>query len=183
VKRRQVLMALVVLGLGALVLDFARRHYDPRRPRPEGWKAAWASAPLEPESSWAPDPLRRAVVQQLFLQASPGLTHCMQEYFHGAEGDAAQLELLIAIDEAGAALRFVESSSKPGLEPGLLPCVERVLERTTPVRARGLPASGQWRLGLTFLLPPATELIDEPWWERFVPDAFRSGGSLPIHVG
>jgi hypothetical protein len=58
-----------------------------------------------------------------------------------------------------------------------------VLERTTPVRARGLPASGQWRLGLTFLLPPATELIDEPWWERFVPDAFRSGGSLPIHVG
>lgn len=177
------MLVVVVLLLAVAGVRFVVSHYDPRRERPMGWNTPWASIPLEPEASWAVDPLKRGVMQRAFMDASAHLTECSQEFSRTKEGGVAQLEVLLETTAAGTRVMFVEPTPKPELPPTLLTCIERALERTAPVATPGLPAGTKWRLSLTFLLPPLDELVTPPWWEALVPESFRSGGSSAIHVG
>ncbi len=176
-------LALAVLVLAAAVLVFGATHYDPRRPRPEGWEAPWRALPLEPETSWAPDALKRGVVQRLFAQATDELTECSQEYFRAKVADVVPLELLLEAGAEGVRLAYVVTPPRADLPAGLLPCLERAIEKSKPVAGPGLAPGTRWRLGLSFLLNPVSDLPSPPWWERFVPASWRSGGSSGIHVG
>jgi hypothetical protein len=179
----------VALGLGLLVAAalgvFLARHYEPRRARPEDWRTPWAELPLETETAWSLQRTRREVVQQFFFEATDELTHCNAEYFRGADSSPTQLELLIDVHGGAAELRYVIGENRPELPPGLVPCVERALEKTHPVRHPGLADLDdvRWRMGLTFLFHPPVELRPTHWWDALLPDAWRSGGNSAIHVG
>lgn len=178
--KRGLLLAVVVLM--SAVLAFVISAWDPPRPRPDGWRAPWDSLPLEDESAWAPQRARRFLVQELFAGAVDELTECSQEYYREPESKTVQLELLIEVAADGARLAFVVPEPRGELAPGLMPCVVRALEKTKPVPTE-FPAGTRWRLGLAFVLNPPAELKPAPWWQRFIPEAWRSGGGSAIHVG
>jgi hypothetical protein len=162
---------------------FVATHLDPRRPRPAGWRAPWDTLTLEPESVWAPDVARRTLVQALFFEATPALTECTEEYFRGVEAVTVQLELLFEAVPEGVRLTYVVPEVRGDLPAGLMPCVERALEKGKALPLKGAKAGDRWRLGLAFVINPVSELAPAPWWQRFVPDSWRSGGGSIIHVG
>jgi hypothetical protein len=164
---------------------FLAQHYEPRRERPDGWRARWDALPLDTESVWSLQKTRREVVLQYFVEATDELAHCNAEYFRGTESTATQLELLITVDGGTATLVYAVGEQKPELPPGLVACVERALERSKPVKHPGLAGTNdtRWRMGLSFLFHPPLELPPTHWWDRFVPDAWKSGGNSSIHVG
>jgi hypothetical protein len=94
----------VLAVVGMVVFVFLVTHHDPRRPRPEGWNSGWQSLTLEPEATWASDPVRRDVLQELFSRASERLTHCTQESYAAERDDVLPLELLL--EEVEGAMRF-----------------------------------------------------------------------------
>lgn len=175
----------VAVGVLAIVFFvFVATHFDPRRARPDGWKTPWESVPLEPESQWALDAVRRDAMQRLFMQVSGELSHCSAEYVHEAgTNDVVMLELLLEADQTGPRIMFVEAAPRPDLPGGLIACVTRALERTRPSKSQGVSPGTRWRLEHSFLLHQADEMPLEPWWESYVPDTFKSGGAAPIHVG
>ncbi|MFZ5441903.1 MAG: hypothetical protein ACOZQL_18000 [Myxococcota bacterium] len=169
--------------LALAVVSFVGSAWDPPRARGPGWRAPWDALPLETEERWAPDRQRRFLVQALFAGAVDELTECTEEYFHERDSKLVQLELLIEVGKGGAQLTWVVPESRPELEAGLLPCLTRALEKTKPVPAPGVAVGTRWRLGLSFVLNPVDALVSPPWWQRFVPDDWRSGGGSAIHVG
>jgi len=176
-------MVLAVL-LAFAAGSFIYTHYEPRRARPDGYRAGWDSLPLETESTWSMQKTRREVVLNAFYVATPKLQHCNAEYFRGADSLATQLELLIQVRGGRAEFVYVNAEPKPELSPALLTCIERALERVSPVAHPALGTDEvKWRLGLSFLFHPPVEVEADAWWERFVPDSWRSGGNSSIHVG
>ena len=168
-----------VLGLLAV---FVWTHYEPRRERPEGWEATWAAVPLQPESVWAVQPAQREVMQQLFMQVGERLSHCSAEWVH-TELPPLELELFIEADAVGPRVLFAKAVAAAEVPAPLAPCVERALEQTRPVKESGVTPGRRWRLHHSFLLHLPDELRPEPWYERFVPDSFKSGGSAPVYMG
>lgn len=179
--KRGLIGAVLVVLVAATV--FVTTHFDPRRPRPEGWRTPWDALPLETESSWAPDVARRTLVQALFFEATPALTECTEEYFRGTEAVTVQLELLLEAVPEGVRLTYVVPEVRGDLPAGLMSCVERALEKGKPLPVKGAKPGLRWRLGLSFVVNPVSELEPAPWWQRFVPDSWRSGGGSVIHVG
>ncbi|MFT3710679.1 MAG: hypothetical protein QM817_23905 [Archangium sp.] len=181
---KRVLVVLVVV-LAAAFGVFVAKHYEPRRERTEGWRARWDALPLDTETVWSLQKTRREVVLQYFVESTDELAHCNAEYFRGTESVSTQLELLISVDGGVARLMYVVGEQKPELPAGLVACVERALERTKPVAHPGLAGTNdaRWRMGLSFLFHPPLELPPTHWWDRFVPDAWKSGGNSSIHVG
>ncbi|MBL8914885.1 MAG: hypothetical protein JNM17_29540 [Archangium sp.] len=178
-------LAIVVLLAIVGVSVFVAQHYEPRRERPEGWRAKWDALPLDDESVWSLQKTRRDVVLQFFVRATDELTHCNQEYFRGTESTATKLELLIEVNGGAAKLMYAVGESKPEFPPGMVACVERALEKVQPVTHPGLAGTNdtRWRMGLNFLFHPPLELPPARWWDRFVPDSWKSGGNSSIHVG
>ncbi len=180
VKRRIVVIALVVLFV-AIVLALVIQR--PRRPRPEGFDAPWASLPETIERDWSTDVLKRGVIQDVFSAVSEELQHCNMELYRLADGDVVKADLLFEQQAAGMQLMFVRMPERPTLPPLLLPCFEQALERSRPVPNTGLAVGTRWRLGVHMLIHPVADLPPEPWWHRFVPQSWRSGGDSVIHVG
>lgn len=181
---KRVLLVVGLIAIAAFAF-FLAQHYEPRRPRPDGWRAKWDTLPLDTEAVWSLQKARREVVQQIFFQATDDLTHCNQEYFRGTESMPAQLELLIAVNNGAAQLLYVVGESRPEFPPGMIACVERALEKTQPVMHPGLAGTNdtRWRMGLTFLFHPPVEVPPTHWWDALIPDAWKSGGNSSIHVG
>lgn len=176
------------LRLAAVVLTvlfalFVLTHFEPRRERPQGWQAAWAQVPSQPESQWAIDPVEREAMQRLFLQVTERLAHCSAEYVGQAELAPLDLELFLESDAVGPRILYAVGVERAELPRGLVPCLERALERTRPVEGLGVAAGVRWRLRHSFLLHPVGELPAEPWYERLVPPSLKSGGNLPVYVG
>lgn len=181
-KRALLVVAILMLvGIGV----FLAKHYEPRRERPDGWRTKWDALALDDESVWSLQETRRDVVLQFFVEATNELTHCNQEYFRGTEPTPAKLELLIEVNAGAARLVYVVGESKPEFPPGMVACVERALEKVKPMAHPGLAGTNdtRWRMGLTFLFHPPVEVPAVRWWERFVPDSWKSGGNSSIHVG
>jgi hypothetical protein len=185
VKRARLVLGVLVVVLAAGIGAFVASHHDPRRERGEGWRTRWDSLPLEGEAVWSMQRARREVVLQLFFEANDEIAHCNAEYFRGTEDASTQLELLLLVDGGAARVMYVVGEQKPELPPGLVSCVERALEKTRPVVHPALAGTNdvRWRLGLLFLFHPPVEVPATPWWHRFVPDAWKSGGNSSIHVG
>lgn len=177
-KRRAA--AAVVLILGALlVLSVLER---PRRARPADYDAPWAALPLDDERSWAADPVRREAVTRLFLEAREALQHCNEELYRAPESGAVTIELLMVQEQRGLRLQFARATASPGF-PQLGPCLEQALEATQPTPNPGVADGTRWRLSAKVLLHPEHELPPIPWWHRFVPPSWRSGGDSAIHIG
>ena len=169
-----VVVAVVVFAIAAsLLID------GPRRPRPEGWKAPWASLPLIKEGEWAVDPLKRGVVQGEFFHATDGLSHCVRKH-GGAEGAVVKLELLVETEHGVSHFEYVDAEPRADLPEWLVSCITRTLEEAIPLPTPGLPEGTRWRLELSFLVPPLEELPQVPWWKRWLPRPGPSGGN---HVG
>ena len=172
------LLLLVAVAIAAVLL-----MQRPRRPRPEGFDAPWSQLPESPEKDWATDVLRSSTVQAAFVQANEGLQHCNMEHYRLEAGDAVKLDLLFEQQPDGMQLMFVRLPTRSDLPALLLPCFEQALEATKPVPTRDVPVGTRWRLGVHLLIHPASELPPEPWWYRFVPQSWRSGGDSAIHIG
>lgn len=182
-KRARILGVFVALFAVSAGL-FLRAHYEPRRERPDGWRASWDTVPLDPESAWSLNKPRREVMQHAFYQATNDLSHCNNEYFRGTEALPTKLELLVDVNNGLAQLTYVVAQPNPNLPPGLLACVERALEKTPPARHPLLEGKTErWRLSLNFLVHPAVELPETHWWTPLVPEAWRNYGESAIHVG
>lgn len=179
-KRRIVVISLVVLFVAIALALVVQR---PRRPRPTGFDAPWASFPETIERDWSTDALKRGVIQEIFAAASEDLQHCNMEHYRLPEGDVVKVDLLFEQEADGMQLMFARMPDRPTLSPLLLPCFEQALERSKPVPNTGLAVGTRWRLGVHVLVHPVTELPPEPWWHRFVPQSWRSGGDSVIHVG
>ena len=172
-----------LLLVGAFVA-FVVSHYDPRRERPEGWRTPWDAQPLLPEGGWSLDTPKRDAMMALFYRATPELAHCSAEYFRGREPVSTPLELLIDVKGGAVQITYALATPQNELSPELLACVERALEGTPPWRDSDLAGKTErWRLGLKFLVHPPMTLRQAHWWDRFVPESWRSGGSSSIHVG
>lgn len=160
---------LLGLGAAALVVGLAAELllYQPRRPRPEGWRAPWDGLALLKEGEWATDPLKRGVVQGEFFSASDQLEHCVRKY-EGNEGQVLVLELLVETERGGTHFEFVDADAHPVLSKQFVACVTGVLERAVPLPTPGLPVGTRWRLQVHFLVPPA-QPAHGPWWKRLLP--------------
>lgn len=178
-KRVAVVLIFVLLALGiALALVWQR----PRRARPEGFDAPWAAMPELVERDWSTDAPKRDAVQAIFIEASEQLQHCNQEHWRSTDGDVVKLDLLLEQQPDGMQLRFVRSPQRPDFPPFLLTCFERALENTRPVPSPE-PVGTHWKLSVHMLVHAVGELPPEPWWHRFVPQSWRSGGDSAIHIG
>ncbi len=177
-KRRTglVVLGLVLLGLSASL--FLKR---PRRARPPGYEAPWAALSTVTQRDWAPDPTYREVVQAVFFEARAALEHCNEELYRRSEGAELEVELLMERTPEGMQLRFAHVPERPEA-PRLATCIEQALESTAPAPA-ALPPGTRWRLSAIILLHPEDELPPIPWWHRFVPPSWRSGGDSAIHIG
>ena len=177
VKRARLVLASVgaAVLVAGLVLSLVLE--PPRRPRPPGWKDAWAALPLEREGEWALDPLKRGVVQASFFSATDRLTGCLQKHPVPA-GSTVKLELLVETEAGGTHLEYVDAAPRPDLPEGLVSCLTRTLEQGLPVPTPRVPEGTRWRLELAFFLPPAADLPRAPWWRRFAPDAWHGGNDV-----
>ncbi|PZR14508.1 MAG: hypothetical protein DI536_10660 [Archangium gephyra] len=173
---------IVLFMLLALAVGLALLWQRPRRPRPEGFDAPWAALPELMERDWSTDASKRDAVQALFIEASEQLQHCNQEHWREEEGSVVKLSLLLERQPDGMQLMFVKSAPRAELPPLLLSCFEQALEKTRPVPSTE-PVGARWRLLVHVLIHPASELPPEPWWHRFVPQSWRSGGDSAIHIG
>ena len=179
-KRAPLILLVVVIALVAL-LAFSLLE-PPRRARPEGWRSAWDSLPLIKEGEWAVDTLQRGVVQGEFFLATDELAACVRKN-RGGEGATVKLELLVETEHGQTHFEFVDAEPRSDLPSGLVSCVTRALENAAPLPTPALPEGTRWRLELSFLVPPVTDLPKGPWWERFIPERWRSGRSSGTHVG
>ncbi|MGV3620741.1 MAG: hypothetical protein ACO1OB_07985 [Archangium sp.] len=178
-KRTAVVLLFVLLAVGvALALLWQR----PRRPRPEGFDAPWAQLPELLERDWSTDAPKRDAVQAIFIEASEQMLHCNQEHWRETHGQVVKLTLLMEQRADGMQLRFVKSPQRDDLPALLLPCFEQALEKTKPVPSPERPGA-RWKLLVHVLIHPAADLPPEPWWHRFVPRSWRSGGDSAIHIG
>ncbi len=176
--------ALIVLVVAiALVAALAVSLLDPpRRARPDGWRSAWDSLPLIKEGAWAVDTLQRGVVQGEFFLATDELAQCVRKH-RGGEGATVMLELLVETEHGQTHFEFVDAEARSELPAGLVSCVTRALENAAPLPTPALPEGTRWRLEVSFLVPPVADLPRVPWWERFIPERWRSGRSSGAHVG
>ncbi len=178
-RSRYILLAVAIALVAALVISLLD---PPRRPRPDGYRSAWDSLPLIKEGEWAVDTLQRGVVQGEFFLATDELAQCVRSH-RGGEGATVRLELLIETERGQTHLEFVDAEARPELPSGLVSCVTRALENAAPLPTPALPEGTRWRLELSFLVPPVTDLPGVPWWERFIPERWRSGRPSGTHVG
>lgn len=177
-KRRAA--ALVVLVIAAVVVLSVLQR--PRRARPDGYDAPWAALPVDDERAWAGDATRREVVTSLFVEAREAMQHCNEELYRAQESGAVTIELLLVQERDGMRLQFARAEALPQY-PQLGPCLERALEATGPAPNPGVAVGTVWRLSAKVLLHPEHELPPIPWWHRFVPPSWRSGGDSAIHIG
>ncbi|GMU59580.1 MAG: hypothetical protein AMXMBFR34_13430 [Myxococcaceae bacterium] len=178
--KRVVLAALVVLLLGVAGLLVFKR---PPRARPPGYDAPWASLPESPEQEWGVDPVKRSVVQEVFTVANEDLEHCNIEHYGGAQDDLVVFDLLFEQQPGGMQLVFAREVPRNDLPALLLPCFAQALERTPPVKRSGLEPGARWRVTVHLTVHAAGDLPPPPWWHRFVPDSWKSGGGSAIHIG
>ena len=177
-KRRAA--ALVVLVIAAVVVLSVLQR--PRRARPDGYDAPWAALPVDDERAWAGDATRREVVTSLFVEAREAMQHCNEELYRAQESGAVTIELLLAQEASGMRLVFARAEVLPQF-PKLGRCLEQALEATDAAPNPGTPEGTRWRLSAKVLLHPESELPPIPWWHRFVPPSWRSGGDSAIHIG
>ncbi len=178
-KKRLSIAVAVVLAVTVLGFSVMQR---PRRPRPEGYDSLWAALPVSDESNWAPDAQRREVVMAIFLEARESLQHCNEELYRAPTSGAVTIELLLQRQPEGMQLVYARAEDLPRF-PRLGRCLEQALEATQPASAPGIPAGTRWRLSAKIFLHPEDELPPIPWWHRFVPPSWRSGGDSAIHIG
>ena len=178
-KKRLSLAAVVVITIVVLVLSVLQR---PRRARPEGYDSLWVALPISDESDWALDAQRREAVMAIFLEARESLQHCNEELYRAPESGAVTIELLLQQQPEGMQLLYARAEELPKF-PNLGRCLELALESTHPAPSPGISAGTRWRLSAKILLHPEDELPPIPWWHRFVPPSWRSGGDSAIHIG
>jgi hypothetical protein len=178
VKRTHLIGLVVAI---ALVVVLVMSLLDaPRRPRPEGYRSEWDKLPLLQEGDWSIDSVKRGVVQAQFFLSTEGLTHCVQRY--GGSGANVKLELLVETEHGVTHLEFVEAEPRTDLPEGLVSCVTRALEAADPIPTPALAEGTKWRLELNFLVPPLADLPRVKWWDRFIPERWRT--KRPVnHVG
>jgi adenosine deaminase len=180
VKRRALLIiSAVLLGGAALALVI----HEPPRPRPPGFDAPWDGLPRAVERDWGPDPQKRLVVQKLFSDATEELARCNLAFDPGPEGGVLVVDLLFEQTSRGMQLAFARAEEDASVDPRLAACITRELEEAGPVPTADVAPGTRWRLTTHIALQPASELPPPPWWHRFVPAGWRSGGTSSIHVG
>lgn len=166
---------LVGLGAAALVFALAAELFlmsAPRRPRPEGFRAPWDGLPLLKEGEWSTDALKRGVVQGEFFSSTDELAHCVKKY-DGAQGQVLVLELLVETERGGTHFEYVEAEPHPVISQALSGCVTRVLEQAVSLPTPALAEGTRWRLQVHFLVPPTSEVVEDPWWKKLLPGRWR----------
>lgn len=165
--------AAIVVALAAELFLIERRH-----PRPEGWRAPWDGLPLLKEGEWSTDALKRGVVQGEFFSSTDELAHCVKK-FDGAEGQVLVLELFVETERGQTHLEYVDAAENSAVPRGLSSCVTGALEHAVPLPTPAVPEGTRWRLQVNFLVPPASEVHEDPWWKRLLHWERRSDD----HVG
>lgn len=181
-KRRAIAGAGLLLVAAAIAVTLGLFAQPRSRPRPEGWKREWEALPLEKESEWAVVNAKRGAVQAVFMEATGRLSHCVQKY-QPKEGQVLVLELMTETVAEGTHFEWVEAEAKEALPRGFAACLTAALEGGVLVPTPNVPAGTKWRLQLSFLVPPLSDLPQLPWWRRFLPDTWRPAAAPGAHVG
>lgn len=165
--------AVLVLAVGVVV---ASGLLEPKpKARPEGWASEWSAAPLELESEWAMNPVKRGALQQVFLAATGPLSRCVQTH-RPTEGARVRLELFTESVAEGTEFEWVDADEKAAVSPAFRGCLVAALELTEEQPTPQVPPGTRWRLEYFFLVPPLTDLPQLPWWERYLPGLWHAPG-------
>lgn len=175
--KRRALLAFSVLLAGA---GLAFLFHEPPRPRPPGFDAPWDGLPRAVERDWGPDPQKRLMVQKLFSDATEELERCNLAFDPGPEGGVLVVDLLFEQRAGGMQLVFARAEEDAAVDPRLATCISRELEEAGPVPTTEVATGTRWRLTTHVVLHPASELPPPPWWHRFVPASWRTGGRASV---
>lgn len=167
-----VIVAALLVSAGGVVLALGLGGPSVK-PRPEGWRRDWEQLPLDAESSWSLDAVKRGAVQQGFLTATPALSRCVQVY-HPPEGQHLRLELYMETGAEGTELEWVDAAPNPAVPPNFVRCLVSALEGAGVGPTPRVPAGTRWRIEYHFLVPPLTDLPALPWWQRLFPGGWKS---------
>lgn len=175
-----VVAALLVLG-GGVVLALGLGA-PPVKSRPEGWRREWEQLPLDAESAWSLDAVKRGAVQQGFLAATAELSRCVRVY-RPPEGQHLRLELYTETVAEGTELEWVDVEPNPAVPTSFVRCLVSALEGGGVSPTPRVPAGTRWRIEYHFLVPPLTDLPEVPWWQRLFPGGWKAPRPSGNHVG